>query len=398
MNNIKVDKSDQSQSKIVNDNSFLGRVDNVNEVNVRDSMLVLPAIFQPFLTWLTAKSASNEAYKHRGRNYQIITTFLSIAIGLIASIFMLKQAGYFLLFLPLSLIVTTSGLRKLQVVLFHNCVHGLVFNKTYKNYLFGEFISIVMMLKNYLSYKKEHLAHHSSKKLLTFEDDTIQFLFNFIGFAPGMKRSRLWIVLYLSLISPFSHLRGIFSRITVCFFSHSTIHNVIAIGYWAVLIYTISHFNLWNYFVVAWLLPLFILNQISTTLRLIVEHKWPNQEIMNSRGKEFICLSTSAVFLGEKVPNSSGSYKKKVVAWSCWILKMIFIHLFSRVFVMVGDTPCHDFHHRRPSTRRWYNYISERQLDEKNGCPGFPMNYSESWGLFTAINNNFECLSRMSTR
>ncbi len=395
MNNNNAQTLDQSSW----DSDFSNnRHDNLKEVNVRDSMLILPAIFQPFLTWLTAKPASNEAYRHRGRNYQIITTFLSIITGVAVSIFLLKQSGYFLLLLPLSLIVTTSGLRKLQVVIFHNCVHGLVFDKTYKNLLFGEFISIVMMLKGYLSYKKEHLAHHSSKKLLTFEDDTIQFLFNFIGFTPGMKKSRLWMTLYGSLISPFCHLRGIFSRITVCLFSHSAIHNVIAISYWTILFYTITSQGLWGFFIVAWLLPLFVLNHISTTLRLIVEHKWPNQENMNARGKEFICLSTSAVFLGEAVPSISGSTIKKLTAWSSWILKMIFVHLFSRVFVMVGDTPCHDFHHRRPSTRRWYNYISERQLDEKNGCPGYPMNYSESWGLFTAINNNFECLSKMSTR
>jgi fatty acid desaturase len=391
----------QSNTFVINNSFYQTSSHLINNskagINPRESMLALPSFFQPFLTWLTAKAGSTESYKNRSCRYQVITTFISIILGTSISISALKHSGWFLCLLPFSLIVTTSGFRKLQVMIFHNCVHGLIFQKGYQNYLLGEFISIFMLLKTFSNYKKEHLMHHSSKKLLTFEDDTIQYLFNFIGFAPGMKKSQLWLTLFSSFISPFCYLRGIIGRISVCLFSHSSIHNIIAITYWSLLLYFVYLFGVWQYFLIAWFVPLFILYQISATLRLIVEHTWPDEENMSTRGKEFICLSTSAIFLGEAVPSTEGFFKK-IVAWSWWTIKMIVVHLFSRVFVLVGDTPCHDLHHRRPSSKRWYNYIHERQQDENKGCPGYPINYSETWGLFVAINRNFECLSHLKTR
>jgi fatty acid desaturase len=381
---------------IVSGNEFCAdKLRHQDTRDVRDSMLALPELIQPFLTWLTAKPASNEAYKNSSSGFETISAFLSVIVGACASIFLLNCSGYLLFLLPLSLIVTTSGFRKLQVVIFHNCVHGTLMSSQLGNYILGEFISILLLIKNYKNYKNEHLAHHSSKKLLTYQDDTIQFLFNFVGLRPGMKKNQLWKTLCLSLISPFCHLRGIFNRMSACLFSHATVHNIVAISCWSLLISIMYTAGLLKMFAIVWLLPLFILYQISVTLRLIVEHKWPDEKTMNVRGKEFICLSTSAIFLGEAAPEVQDSFLKNISAWSWWIFKMVFVHLFSRVFVLVGDTPCHDLHHRRPSLKRWYNYISERQLDEKQGCPGYPVNYSETWGLFTAINDNFKRLSEM---
>ena len=73
---------------------------------------------------------------------------------------------------------------------------------------------------------------------------------------------------------------------------------------------------------------------------------------------------------------------------------MLTVQLFVRVFVLVGDAPCHDFHHRRPATKAWTSYIHARQKDVDAGCPGYPLNYGESWGLFRAIDENLATLSR----
>ena len=72
---------------------------------------------------------------------------------------------------------------------------------------------------------------------------------------------------------------------------------------------------------------------------------------------------------------------------------MLTVHLFARVFVLVGDAPCHDFHHRRPASRRWTDYIHARQKDADNGCPTYPLGYIETWGLFEAIDENLASLS-----
>jgi len=70
------------------------------------------------------------------------------------------------------------------------------------------------------------------------------------------------------------------------------------------------------------------------------------------------------------------------------------VQLFVRMFVMVGDAPCHDFHHRRPSSKRWTSYIQARQSDMEAGSPGFNTDYSETWGLFRAVDQTLESLSR----
>ena len=38
-------------------------------------------------------------------------------------------------------------------------------------------------------------------------------------------------------------------------------------------------------------------------------------------------------------------------------------------------------------------FIHARQQDFDAGCPGFPLNYQESWGLFRAIDENLATLS-----
>ncbi|MFC7538364.1 hypothetical protein ACFQU2_01425 [Siccirubricoccus deserti] len=74
-------------------------------------------------------------------------------------------------------------------------------------------------------------------------------------------------------------------------------------------------------------------------------------------------------------------------------MDLLTVQLFVRLFVLVGDAPCHDFHHRKPATRRWADYIHARQADLDAGSPGFPTGYFETWGLFRAIDQNLETLA-----
>jgi hypothetical protein len=74
---------------------------------------------------------------------------------------------------------------------------------------------------------------------------------------------------------------------------------------------------------------------------------------------------------------------------------MLLIQLPVRVVVLVGDAPCHDFHHRRPASRLWTSYIQARQRDRDAGSPGFTAGYSETWGLFHAVDLTLASLARM---
>jgi hypothetical protein len=67
---------------------------------------------------------------------------------------------------------------------------------------------------------------------------------------------------------------------------------------------------------------------------------------------------------------------------------MVAIHLPTKLFVLQGDSPCHDTHHVRPGAD-WANYEVERQ---KLAESGFPL--SANWGLVAAIEDFFKSLQK----
>jgi len=62
-------------------------------------------------------------------------------------------------------------------------------------------------------------------------------------------------------------------------------------------------------------------------------------------------------------------------------------HLPSRLLVVVGDLPNHDYHHRYPSTPDWAIAAYARQRDIDQGPEG--PQYQEVWGMGAAIDNLF---------
>ena len=74
---------------------------------------------------------------------------------------------------------------------------------------------------------------------------------------------------------------------------------------------------------------------------------------------------------------------------------MLVIQLFVRMVVLVGDAPCHDYHHRKPASRRWTSYIQARQHDKEAGSTVFKKGYTDIWGLFRAVDGTLASLSRL---
>jgi hypothetical protein len=73
---------------------------------------------------------------------------------------------------------------------------------------------------------------------------------------------------------------------------------------------------------------------------------------------------------------------------------MLTVQLLVRTLVLVGDAPCHDYHHRRPASPRWTSYIQARQFDSDTNASGFQTPYQETWGLFRALDENLASLAR----
>lgn len=358
-------------------------------VDPRHSMAFLPRLIQPFLTWLTAKPLSaNDFHISKNGLYQVVTAWLSLIMGVSLSYLFFARGLYF--FILFTSLITVSGMRKLQVVIFHHCAHGTIFKNKLSHFLLGEVISIILLIKDFRTYKKDHLAHHNATKLLTMQDETFQDLAE-INIVPGVKKKILWQRLLMSCASPFAHARWLLNRVKLSILSPYVDHNLVAIFYWTLLYLVLSKHHLMLAFLVVWLIPMTVPYHISRILRLAAEHRFPKIKLNKSTSKTFICLSTIAVFNGESAP----TFIRDIEAWINWIFRMIFIHLFFRIFVLVGDTPCHDYHHRRPHSRNWPNYAYARQKDAENGCPGYPINYAEEWGLINAIDKNFEALYQL---
>lgn len=356
----------------------------------------IPTALQPILTWLTARPAPGETARPRAAWTFVAEALLWIAAGLAIGV-----AGFSVdlwLALPLlflSLTATTSGLGLFQVVVFHHCSHGTVFVSRDRNRLVGRLISALLIFKHFDAYRHEHMLHHNSRKLLTDEDEFADFVLDMCHLEPGVPKRQLWRRVMLNVVlSPSFHLSFLEKRIRAAWLSPDRIHNLVGVTAWVTMGSACWLAGFTFMFVVLWVLPATVLLQIATIGRILCEHRFPEAALISSRGREFTCLVTVGVFPGSAPPEVSSVSVSGFLAWTTWWLDMLTVQLFIRVFVLVGDAPCHDFHHRRPQRDLWTNYIYARQEDLDAGCPGFPLNYGESWGLINAIDENLDSLSR----
>ncbi|MBI0434630.1 fatty acid desaturase [Roseomonas sp. KE0001] len=356
----------------------------------------LPAALQPFLTWLTAKPAPGEAAREIPARRYVAGGLAWMAAGCALSATALLAAlpwPVALLMLAAGLTATSSGLGLYQVVIFHHCSHGTVFRSRERNRQVGRLVSALLLFTRFEDYQRDHMMHHSANKLLTDEDEFTGFVFGVCGLEPGVPKRELWRRVVMNLISPAFHARFLLRRVKAAMFSGDRQHDWMARAGLALPLLVAAATGAWGAVLVAWFLPLTILLQIATVFRILCEHRFPDVALIEARGKAFVCASTVGVFPGALPPEAPATSLRGALAWTGWWARMLTAVLFSRVFVLVGDAPCHDFHHRRPATRKWTDYARARQQDEDAGSPGFPMNYSENWGLIHAVDRNLATLA-----
>lgn len=355
----------------------------------------LPRLVQPFLTWLTARPVSGAPVVERSGASFVRTALIQILLGAALGWAALHLAFSFAAPLLLAgLLLTSSGLGLFQVVVFHHCSHGTVFRARERNVLVGQLVSCLLLFKHFDVYKREHMLHHSPNKLLTEEDEFADFVFGMCGLEAGMAKAVLWRRVLLHLVSPVFHARFLTRRLRAAWGSHDPAHNAIGMGCWAAAAGFAAVAGQFEAFLVVWVLPVTVLLQIATVFRILCEHSFPEAELIAARGKDFTCHASLGVFPGVMPPQTRADSLSGLAAWAGWWGQMLTVQLFVRVFVLVGDAPCHDWHHRRPASRRWTSYIQARQLDVDAGSPGCRDGYNEAWGLFRAIDRTFASLAR----
>lgn len=360
------------------------------EVDPRQAMAErLPHWIQPLLTWLTARPGPQERPAPRSALHFVFGalgwTLGGCLLAALPLLMTLPDAAWVLL--PIGLLATSSGLGLFQVVLFHHCSHGTVFATRERNRFVGRLISSCLLFKRFEDYQREHMLHHSAKKLLTEEDEFADFVLGMCRLEPGLSKRRLWRRVLGILVSPAFHTRFLRRRVQASLFTGDLAHDWAGRGFWLALLGLAAATDTLGIVLLVWVLPVTILLQQATVFRILVEHRFPEPEMIARRDRDFVCHATVGVFPGRMPP------ERGLLDWTGWWVELLTWHLFVRLFVLVGDAPCHDFHHRRPATRRWTGYIHARQGDLDAGSPGFSSGYFEAWGLLRAVDGNLATLA-----
>ena len=262
----------------------------------------LPAAVQPFLTWLTALPAPGDGYRQRTPMHHIAAAFAWLVAGTALSAAAVVRDAGFLSLLPFGMVATTAGMGLLQAVIYHHCAHGTVLATRRANRALGKFITLLLLIKDFDAYQREHIGHHNPKKLLESGDEFVDYLSRFIGIIPGMSRRQSWCRVLVSFFSPIFHARFLAARLSGCLGAGSAVDRWARIGFWASVLVASYGFGALTPVLVAWFVPAVFLFQIATSLRVLAEHRFPEPEIMALRDRAFIARATAGVFPGAPVP------------------------------------------------------------------------------------------------
>jgi fatty acid desaturase len=361
-------------------------------VEPRESMRVLPRWSQLPLTALTGRPYQGQRPVRLSPTFHLAGAFASMTVGAMISAVSLVVGGVWLLALPVGWAVTLHGMRNLRMMVYHQCAHRNMYGRRRLDLAIGRVCSSLLLVQNFGRYSAEHLGDHHSLEHMTLRDPTVQAFLLSLDLRPGMSRRRMWRRLIGKLLSPRFHLAFALGRLRSFWHGSDIPERLIALGCYGAMVAAAWLTGSWPVLLVGWLFPLFPLFQVSNTLRLCVKHTFPNPAVTERVGKAYFASLTNAIFLGEPVPSGVRGPVRLAGAWARWTTRMLLVHFPARYLVLTGDTVCHDFHHRHPSSRQWPNYVFARQADIEAGHPGWPA-YHEAWGLVPAINLVLDSLS-----
>lgn len=338
----------------------------------RETMGILPRFLQPFLTWMTGVPLPDQRPVFRwSPSGRALCAAAVILAGQALGVFALSRSWSAVPLLAVSWLLTTSGMRMLYVVIEHSCTHNAFASSPRANRIVGEVISTLLWATPYDRFRDDHKIHHHSTRQL--RDPDVQFLLG-TGFRREMLRNEFWRYLGRTLISPRYHLGYLWQRIRVNF-AAPPYRAAMSWTYAAALIAGLSATDLWLPWLLVWVFPVVVLFQFSSLINYHSEHRWPESATPGRRARARLSFGR---FCGEPVPVVAGA-TLPARAWLLWWLRVFVIHVPYRLFVLVGDLPQHDLHHRRPGSD-WANAAYARRDDIVAGCPGWPEGYTEVWG------------------
>lgn len=359
---------------------------------IRDSMRAVPGVFALPLTFLTGRPYTGQRAVPMTPGTHLIGAAASVAVGVWTSVVVFAAGGFWDLLLPLTCSMTLHGVRNARMMIYHQSAHRNLWGRPRLDRVVGRIVAGALMVQDFRRYSQEHVVEHHAAHHMTLRDPTVQAFMIGLGLAPGMSREQMWHRVLRKLASPLYHAGFLIGRIQSYFRPASRTTRVVTVACYALAAALVTWAGVWPAVLVVWVLPLTVPYQISNTLRLCVKHTFPAPGAEDRRGRARLAGLTNAIFLGEPAPVDVPRGPRRAAAWIGWWLRIALVHFPIRYLVLTGDTVVHDYHHRFPMSRRWANYIFDRQADDEAGHPGWP-EYREAWGFVPAVNAVFASLS-----
>lgn len=363
-------------------------------ISVRESFLRFPSWTQNFWTWLTGKALPYQKplIRHTWYTYLGLTLVVFFAGLSVSALAVAYKFNLWWLALLAGWLLSLAAARTMILVIAHQCIHKQFSGNPALDRFFGELVTVLNVYQDAYTFKVEHFdSHHRESIFATFDDPPVQVLLN-LGFRPGMSKQQLWRRAFIVFLSPVFYGKGFAGRLKcnlvrgswrrLGFFAWA--------GLWLSLPFWLP--NGGQVLLLAFVVPIILLSQLSALLDKLGEHAWLTAPDPSHGRKYYHVAATWPRFCGCRVPASSLSLGRKLVAWPSWLLSMLFYHLPSRLLVVVGDLPNHDYHHRYPATPDWMVAAYARQRDIDVGGHQQPP-YKEVWGMVPAIDCMFEALS-----
>ncbi len=334
----------------------------------RETMRVLPVVLQPFLTWLTGMPLDDQKptflWSSIGRaGWTALVLAGGIGLGWFG---LVEFAWYSLPLLLVSWILTTGAMRLFYVVIEHVCTHGIFSRSVVANRVMGETISTLLWATPFEIFRKDHRIHHSATRLQV--DPDVHFILS-TGFRTDMTEKQFWNYLVVTLLSPKFHFLYFLGRLKLNY-TGQPYRVTMSVGYAIATLCFLVVTGLWLEWAVLWFFPASVLFQISSLINYHSEHRWPLRQKLERAEKAHLSYGR---FCGDPVPDGD------TLAWVVWWLRLFTIHLPYRLFVLVGDLPQHDLHHRRPGSD-WANAAFVRRDDAKKKHHLWGADYTEVWG------------------
>jgi fatty acid desaturase len=354
--------------------------------NPRETMRALPAWLQPFLTWTTGMPLADQQPIFRmtpalRAAQATAVTVAGVALGVIA---LEGGVGWALALVPLSWLLTCSGMRDLYANIEHFCIHGRFSRSRRVNRVVAEVISTALWAAPYDLFRRDHLTHHRTTR--TSADPDVAFLIG-TGFRPGMTRGEFRRYVLRTITSPRYHLAYFWSRLKWNF-TAPAYRTLMSCAYALALAAALAWTGAWIPFLLLWVFPAIVPFQIASLINYHSEHRWLRNPGL---GKLSVARACVGRFTGDPVPvqGRDEPWMRRAGAWSIWWARVFLLHIPYRLFILVGDQSHHDLHHRRPGAD-WANAAFTRRDDIAGGCQGWPLGYQDLWG--TLLDHLDQCI------